>query len=92
MIDVMMQDSEHMNQWMMEDPQHISMMIEEMQRNHDFMMGMAMPMIQDPGIRLQLMGHMTENPEAMTEMQKMMGEGMMGSGMQDDKAKQDKEE
>jgi len=47
-------------------------MIEEMKKNHDFMMGMAMPMIQDPGLRLQVMGHMTESPEAMAQMQQMM--------------------
>ncbi len=80
MLNLMIQDTDHMNQWMMEDPQHISMMIEEMKKNHDFMMGMAMPMIQDPGLRLQVMGHMTESPEAMAQMQQMMG-GMMGQGM-----------
>jgi len=42
MLNLMIQDTDHMNQWMMEDPQHISMMIEEMKKNHDFMMGMAM--------------------------------------------------
>jgi len=47
-----------------------------MKQNHDFMMGMAMPMIQDPGLRLQLMGHMTESPEAMAQMQQMMEHSM----------------
>ena len=81
MMDYMVQDSEHMRQWMLEDPDHIPLMIEEMKTNHDFMMGMAMPMIQDPEIRLQMMGHMTENPEAMAEMQQMMSDGMMGQEM-----------
>jgi plastocyanin len=81
MIDFMIQDTDHMNQWMLEDPQHTSMMIEEMKGNHDFMMGMAMPMIQDPGLRMQVMGHMTESPEAMAEMQQMMGGGMTGGMM-----------
>ena len=81
MLDFMIQDSEHMNQWMLDDPQHISMMVEEMKTNHDFMMGMAMPMIQDPELRLQVMGHMTESPEAMAQMQQMMGGGMMEQGM-----------
>lgn len=81
MMDFMVQDSEHMRQWMLEDPEHVPMMIEEMRTNHDFMMGMAMPMIKDPDIRLQMMGHMTEDPEAMAEMQKMMSGGMMGQGM-----------
>ncbi len=81
MIELMIQDTDHMSQWMLEDPQHISMMVEEMKKNHDFMMGMVMPMIQDPGLRLQVMGHMTESPEAMAQMQQMMGGGMMEQGM-----------
>jgi hypothetical protein len=81
MMEFMIQDTDHMNQWMLEDPQHISMMIEEMKKNHDFMMDMALPMIQDPGLRLQVMGHMTESPEAMAQMQQMMGGGMMEQGM-----------
>lgn len=84
MMDYMIRDSEYMRQWMLEDPDHIPLMIEEMKTNHDFMMGMAMPMIQDPEIRLQMMGHMTENPEAMAEMQQMMSDGMMGQEMMGD--------
>ena len=85
-MEFMIQDTEHMNQWMMEDPQHISMMIEEMKKNHDFMMEMTMPMIEDPGIRLQMMGHMTESSEAMAQMQQMMGGGMMEQGMMSSEA------
>lgn len=81
MMEFMIQDTEHMNQWMLEDPQHNTMMIEEMKQNHDFMMGIAMPMIQDPGLRLQLLGHMTESPEAMAQMQQMMGGEMTGQTM-----------
>jgi len=81
MMEFMIQDTEHMNQWLLEDPQHISIMIEEMKTNHDFMMGMTLPMIQDPGLRLQVMGHMTESPEAMAQVQQMMGGGMMSQGM-----------
>jgi len=81
MIELMIQDTDHMSQWMLEDPQHISMMVEEMKKNHDFMMDMTLPMIQDPGLRLQVMGHMTESPEAMAQMQQMMGGGMMEQGM-----------
>jgi len=81
MIELMIQDTDHMSQWMLEDPQHISMMVEEMKKNHDFMMDMALPMIQDPGLRLQVIGHMTESPEAMAQMQQMMGGGMMEQGM-----------
>jgi len=82
-MEFMIQDTEHMNQWMLEDPQHNTMMIEEMKQNHDFMMGIAMPMIRDPGLRLQLMGHMTESPEAMAQMQQMM-EHSMSESMHDE--------
>ena len=77
MMEVMIQDTDHMNQWMKDDPQHVSLMIEKMKVNHDFMMGMVVPMVQDPGLRLQLLGHMTESPEAMAQMQQMIGGGMM---------------
>lgn len=81
MLDFMIQDTEHMNQWMQDDPQHIPLMIDEMKANHDFMMGMALPMVQDSGLRLQLLGHMTESPEAMAQIQQMMGDGMTGGMM-----------
>jgi len=86
MIGVMIQDTDHMNQWMLEDPRHVSMMVEEMKKNHDFMMGMVIPMIQDPGLRLQMIGHMTESPEAMTQIQQMMGGGMMEQEMMSSEA------
>jgi hypothetical protein len=41
------------------------------------MMGMTMLMLEDPELRLQMIGHMTENPEAMQQMTNMMGSGMM---------------
>ncbi len=81
MMEVMITDTEHMNQWMQDDPQHIPLMIEKMKVNHDFMMGMALPMIQDPVLRLQVLGHMTESPEAMIQMQQMIGGEMTGQGM-----------
>lgn len=81
MMEFMIQETDHMNQWMLEDPHHNTMMIEKMKANHDFMMSMAIPMIQDPGLRLQIIGHMTENPEAMAQMQQMMGGEMTGQTM-----------
>jgi len=38
-------------------------------------------MMNDPALRLQMLGHMTENPESMEQMKKMMGQSMMGSEM-----------
>jgi len=54
-----------------------------MSENHGFMMEMMMVMIKDPNLRLQMIGHMTENQEAMQQMMQMMGNmsGMMGSEM-----------
>jgi len=53
-----------------------------MKENHDFMMEMMSVMMNDPALRLQMLGHMTENPESMEQMKKMMGSGgMMGSEM-----------
>ena len=80
-MNFMIRDTEHMKQWMQEDPQHVSLMIEKMKVDHDFMMGMALPMIQDPGLRLQVIGHMTESPEAMQQMMNMMGSEMQGGEM-----------
>jgi hypothetical protein len=62
-----------------------------MRDNHDFSMQMMYTMIEDPALRLQMIGHMTENPEAMQQMMSLMGTDMMmnnmtrsmtGSGMQ----------
>ena len=51
-------------------------MIEKMKVDHDFMMGMTMLMLEDPGLRLQMIGHMTENPEAMQMMMNMNNQTM----------------
>jgi len=56
-----------------------------MRENHDFMMAMMSVMMNDPALRLQMLGHMTENQESMDMMKKMMnntmGSGMMSEGM-----------
>lgn len=72
MLRLMINDTDHMNQWLKEDPQHISIMVEEMKKNHDLMMEFVVPMIQDPGLRMQILGHMSENPDAMEEMRMMV--------------------
>lgn len=71
------QDSDIMKLWM-NNPRHIEVMTDMMNDNHDFAMAMMTPMINDPNLRLQMLGHMTENPEAMTQ---MMDSGMMMDGM-----------
>ena len=66
-----------MNQWM-NNPQHVEHMAEMMNQNHDFMQQMMAEMINDPNIRLQMLGHMTENPEMMQQMREMINSNMTG--------------
>ena len=81
-MDYMAKNPEQMNQWMVHDPRHVEEMATTMRENHDFMMAMMSVMINDPALRLQMLGHMTENQEAMEMMSNMMDSGgMMGSGM-----------
>jgi len=81
MMDYMAKNPEQMNQWMVHDPKHVEEMSIAMRENHDFMMEMMSVMMNDPALRLQMLGHMTENPESMEMMEKMMGQNMMGSEM-----------
>jgi len=80
-MDYMAKNPEQMNQWMVQDPKHVEEMSTAMKENHDFMMRMMSIMINDSALRLQMLGHMTENPESMEQMKKMMGQSMMGSEM-----------
>ncbi len=78
-MDYMAKNPEQMNQWMVQDPKHVEEMATAMKENHDFMMEMMSVMMNDSALRLQMMGHMTENQESMEMMKKMMGQNMMGS-------------
>ena len=49
--------------------------------SQDFMMKIMKEMVDDPNIRLQMLGHMSENHEVMEQMREMMGGNMMGSQM-----------
>jgi len=87
-MDYMAKNPEQMNQWMVQDPKHVEEMATAMKENHDFMMKMMLVMMNDPALRLQMVGHMTENQEASEMMKKMMGSEMMsGSMMERDEAK-----
>ncbi|MEK6865954.1 MAG: hypothetical protein AABX46_00765, partial [Thermoproteota archaeon] len=65
------------NQWM-NNPQHVEHMTEMMNQNHDFMQQMMSEMINDPNTRLQMLGHMTENPEIIQQMREMVNSNMTG--------------
>jgi len=80
-MDYMAKNPEQMNQWMVQDPKHVEEMATAMRENHDFMMAMMSVMMNDPDLRLQMMGHMTESQESMEMMNKMMGHDMVGSEM-----------
>jgi len=80
-MDHMTKNPEQMNQWMVKDPRHVEEMSTAMKENHDFMMKMMYVMMNDPDLRLQMIGHMTESQEAMEMMNKMMGSEMMSGSM-----------
>ena len=81
MMDAMTQDPEDMRRWMA-NTQHIQQMGQVMGENHDFMMEMMTEIMNDPDLRLQMVAHMTENPEAMQMMMQLIGPDgtMMHSG------------
>ena len=48
--------------------------IDQMKQNHQFTQDMITAMLNDPDLRLQIIGHMTENQEAMQQMQMMLND------------------
>jgi len=72
MMEYMAKNPEQMNQWMIHDPKHVEEMSTAMRENHGFMMEMMSVILNDPDLRLQMIGHMTENQESMEMMNKMM--------------------
>jgi hypothetical protein len=46
--------------------------IDQMKQDHQFTQDVIMAMLNDPDMRLQMIGHMTENQEAMQEMKMML--------------------
>jgi len=80
-MDYMAKNPDQMNQWMVHDPKHVEEMSIAMKENHEFMMKMVSVILNDPDLRLQMLGHMTENPESMEQMKKMMGSEMVSGSM-----------
>ena len=60
-------------------PQNMQTMHQWMQ-NHEFMTKMMSAIINDPQLRLQMLGHMTENQEVMQQMRELMQTGNITSG------------
>ncbi len=76
MMNQMMGNPELMREWM-SSPDHAEQMAQIMTDDHDFMMEMFSQMMINDQLRLQMMGHFTEDPEMMEQMRQMMGQGMM---------------
>ena len=83
MFQQMMQDPEQMMGWMSNDSKHVEQMSQIMTENHAFMSNMMSTMMNDPDLRLQMAGHMAENPEALKQMMSMWGSGNMTNNMSD---------
>jgi hypothetical protein len=85
MFQQMMQDPDQMMEWMTKDPKHIEQMAKIMKEDHMFMSNMMSTMMNDPDLRFQMIGHMSENPEALQQMMSVWSSGnttgMTGSHM-----------
>jgi len=77
------QDPVQLMQWMANDPKHIEKMAQIMKEDHMFMSRMMSTMMNDPDLRFQMIGHMSENPEALQQMMGVWNSGNM-TGMMDD--------
>jgi len=86
------QISQHMHDWMRDNPQHMQSMMNnwmpQMTQNNQWMMNMMGPMMNDPELSQQMMNHMMMNPQMMQNMQSnkqwmgmMHGDPMISGGM-----------
>jgi hypothetical protein len=55
------------------DPQFQTLMIEKIGQDHDFSRAMLMSMLEDPVLRVEIIGDMLENQEFREQMQQAMG-------------------
>lgn len=60
------------------NPQFLKKMIEYMKKNHDFTQQVMTSMLKDPTLRLQIIGHMSENKDAMKQMTEMISQNTTG--------------
>ena len=65
-------DPEIMNDWL-KNTKHVKQMAKTMKEDHEFMQEMMVEIIDNPSLRLQMLGHMTENQEAVEQMKKLVG-------------------
>jgi len=69
-MELMLTNPEEMEKWF-KNTDHIKEMVETMKKDHGFMQEMMVEIIDDPSLRLQMLGHMTENQEALQLMKKL---------------------
>ena len=80
MMNQMTSDPEFMQVWM-SDPNHVQRMVTLMQQNREFMDQASQVIIDNPDLRLQMIGNMMERPEVNEQMKYMMEQENMGSRM-----------
>lgn len=69
------------------NPKFVKSLIEYMKKNHSFTQDVITSMLKDPTLRIQILGHMTENKDAMKLMNQIVsGNGTM-QGMKMDHSK-----
>lgn len=61
--------------------QFVKTMIAYMKKDHSFTQDVITAMLKDPTLRLQVIGHMTENKDAMKQMTEMIGQDAKASKM-----------
>jgi len=81
MFQEMMQNSDQLRDWIAKDPKHIEQISKIMKEDHIFMSKMMSTMMNDPDLRLQMVGHMSENPEALKQMMNMWNSGNVTNNM-----------
>jgi len=57
------------------DPKFVKNMLDYMKNHHDFTQSVVTSMLKEPMLRLQIIGHMTENKDAMKQMTEMIKSG-----------------
>ena len=73
--DSKMSDSKQANaEQLLKDPKFRQQVIDVMKKNHDVTQNIIMAMINDPTLRLQLIGHLTESKDAIQDLAKLFGQ------------------
>ena len=62
------------------DPKFVKNMVEFMRKNHSFTQELVTSILKDPSLRLQIIGHMSENKDAMKQINEMMNQDASKSG------------